>query len=385
MLTFRCHCGKQLQAREEYAGQVTACPTCGREMTIPGEAIQTVEPLAARPPAGPPPRRRPDDYGDEGRAYPVPSAAGTSGKATAAFVMALVSFCVPVLLSLLAVLFAILALVDISNSRGRLCGRGLAITGLILGLISLLVMPLLTLALVLPFTQRVREAAARQESLNNLKQIGLAFQNYYDTYRRFPPATVYSQDGRPLYSWRVLLLPFVEGDQIYNQFHFNEPWDSPHNMQFVKSMPRVYAHPLDPDGARQGKTHYQVFVAGTQEQPRPIFVNDPPNLEPFPVGPVPGATFQTRGAALGITQITDGTSNTILAAEAPDGVPWTSPNDLPYSSRGPLPRLGGVFSDGYCIGLADGSARFLVTNQVSDQTLRDAITANGGEVPGPDW
>jgi hypothetical protein len=391
MIPFRCDCGKQLQAREEYAGQVTACPACGKELTIPGAgAVQAGEPPPAVLPArevreGPPPRRRPEGWEDEERPYrEAPS--GTSGKAVAAFILGLLSFCLPLLLGIPAIIFAILGLGDINRSRGRVGGRGLAITGIILGSASMLIGPLVMLALLVPAVQKVREAAARTESQNNLKQIGLSMINCADTYQgRMVPATVYGQDGRPLYSWRVLILPFIEQQNLYNEFHLDEPWDSPHNMQFVMRMPKVYAHPLDPGGAKKGLTHYQVFVGtGAEQGGRPPFVNNPFNLVPVPMA-------GNKGFQGGNTQIrfpasfTDGASNTILVAEAADPVPWTKPEDLPYSSQQPLPRLGGLFSAGYNVALADGSARFIDSGRMTEQTIRAAVTANGGEDLGPDW
>jgi hypothetical protein len=70
---------------------------------------------------------------------------------------------------------------------------------------------------------------------NNLKQIALAMHKYQSTYRRLPTAAVCSPTGEPLYSWRVLLLPFLEERELYEDFHLNEAWDSPHN---TKLLPR---------------------------------------------------------------------------------------------------------------------------------------------------
>jgi prepilin-type processing-associated H-X9-DG protein len=384
MIPFRCDCGKQLQAREEYAGQVTACPACGKDLTIPSAgAVQAGEPPPAVPPArelreGPPPRRR-EGWEDQERPY-RDGPAGTSSKATIAFVLGLLSFCLPVLLGIPAIILAILGLSEISRSRGRVGGGGLAIAGIVLSCLSMLIVPLGMYFAV----QRVREAAARTQDANNLKIIGIALHSYNDAYKKLPAAAVYSQDGRPLYSWRVLILPFIEQNNLFQAFHLNEPWDSPHNMQFVTRMPREYAHPLSPDEQKQGLTRYQVFVAAASEQgPRPPFLNNPLALEPF--FPVPGA-FATSGGTPRIpASFPDGMSNTILVAEAGKAVPWTSPEDLPYSSRQPLPQLGGLFSGGYNVLLADGSVRFIDSGRMSEQTIRAAITADGGEELGPDW
>ena len=83
--------------------------------------------------------------------------------------------------------------------------------------------------------------------------------NYHDTYRRFPPAAVCGPDGKPLLSWRVLLLPFFEQDELYKQFHMDEPWDSPHNIQLLPRMPSTY-EPYKGEPSGTGMTYFRVFV-----------------------------------------------------------------------------------------------------------------------------
>src|SRR5207244_5467397 len=69
--------------------------------------------------------------------------------------------------------------------------------------------------------------------------------NYHDTYGTFPPHAIYSKDGKPLLSWRVAILPFIEQDALYKQFHVDEPWDSAHNKKLMQQLPRIYASPKD--------------------------------------------------------------------------------------------------------------------------------------------
>src|SRR5205807_1197555 len=81
----------------------------------------------------------------------------------------------------------------------------------------------------------VRGAAARMHSSNNLKQFGVAMQNYGSANGdRLPPAVTYANDGKPLLSWRVMLLPYLEQDALYRAFRLDEPWDSPHNIQLLE-------------------------------------------------------------------------------------------------------------------------------------------------------
>jgi hypothetical protein len=301
----------------------------------------------------------------------------TNGKAITALILGVLSFCLPVLLSIPAIILGILGLVDAKDERRGVRGRGLAITGIVLGSLSMIVTPFVMMALLVPAVAKVREAAARTQDQNNLKQIGMAFHSYHDVNKAFPPPTVYDKQGRPLYSWRVLLLPYLEENNMYNMFHLNEPWDSPHNMQFLKLMPDVYFSPLDPEEDRKaGVTRYQVFVAAGQEQgPRPAFINMPrPELDPFHSLPGPR-----------LVDFTDGISNTILVAAGAKAVPWTKPEELVYSNRGPLPALARHSGARTSVLLADMSVRAIDLDQISEQTLRNAITINDNQALGPDW
>lgn len=177
---------------------------------------------------------------------------------------------------------------------------------------------------------------------------------YQDVHGRFPPAVVYGEDGRPLYSWRVLLLPYLEQEALYSEFKLDQPWDSEHNRLLLARMPSVYAAPgskarrIPPD-----HTFCHVFVGK-------------------------GAAFEgTRGMRLA-DDFPDGTSNTFLIVEAGEPVPWTKPEELLYAAEQPLPRLEGPFKDGFRAAFADGHVRF-IERQTSEALIRGLITRNGGE------
>ena len=98
-------------------------------------------------------------------------------------------------------------------------------------------------ALLLPAVQAAREAANRNMSQNNLKQIALCMLNYEDTKKRLPARAIYDKDGKPLLSWRVMMLPYMEEKSLYDQFHLDEPWDSEHNKKLLEKMPDGYRDP----------------------------------------------------------------------------------------------------------------------------------------------
>lgn len=184
--------------------------------------------------------------------------------------------------------------------------------------------------------------------------------NYQDQQGRLPPAVVYGEYGRPLYSWRVLLLPYIEQQELYKRFHLDEPWDSAHNIRLLELMPGTYAPP--PGKKSRIPAYHTVYH---------VFVGE-------------GTAFE-EGKELKMPQdFLDGTSNTILFVEAGTPVPWTKPEDLIYDPDRPLPRLDRLFHNMIRVGLADGSVRYLSKN-IDEATLRGAITRNGGERLGADW
>jgi prepilin-type processing-associated H-X9-DG protein len=211
-----------------------------------------------------------------------------------------------------------------------------------------------TVALLLPAVQSAREAARRAQCTNNLKQIALAFHNYHSANNKFPPAAIADKDDKPLLSWRVAILPYIEQQALYEQFHLDEPWDSPHNKALISMMPPTYACPTAK--LQPGKTTYRVFKGK-------------------------GAGFEGKDG-LGLAEFTDGTSNTLLVVEAPEAVDWTKPDDLKFDPdpEKALPNLKSkVHPGGFNAAFCDGSVRF-IKDSIDKMVLRALITRNGGEV-----
>ena len=154
----------------------------------------------------------------------------------------------------------------------------------------------------------------------------------------------------------MLLLPYVEQDALYKEFHLDEPWDSEHNKKLLSKMPKVFVNPAAKPSPTE--TSYQAFAGK-------------------------GAFFVGM-TGLRIADFTDGTSNTLMVAEAAKTVPWSKPVDLPFGPDKPLPKLGGVFPGGFNVSLCDGSVRF-ISDKISTETLKALITRIGGEVLGNDF
>ncbi|MCC9609732.1 DUF1559 domain-containing protein [Blastopirellula sp. JC732] len=208
-------------------------------------------------------------------------------------------------------------------------------------------------ALLLPAVQQARAAARRMQSTNNMKQIGLALHNYADTYGTFPPATINDENGKPMHSWRVLILPFIEEQFLYSQYDFNEPWDGPNNRLLMSQMPMVYADPTIDSPPGEGATSYQAISdEGT-------------------------VMNETRGSLF--REITDGTSNTALVVENTGKmVPWLRPDDTKISDfvqgipfeKGPV--------GGTNVLMADGSVQFF-SETIEPDVIKAISTREGGE------
>ncbi|MCI0680998.1 MAG: DUF1559 domain-containing protein [Gemmataceae bacterium] len=221
------------------------------------------------------------------------------------------------------------------------------IIGIIVGavVVVVLVLGVIVVALFAPAVQRTPQPSAAAECKNQLKIIGLAIHAYHDTYNQLPPAVVYDAKGRPLYSWRVVLLPFIEENPLYRQFKLDEPWDSPNNLPLLQQMPSVYMHP-GVANADPTMTYFQVFDGPAGDRrPRALFGSKSSKRIPFkalslPAGPID--LFQSD-PAMKFRHVVDGVSRTIMVAEAADAVPWTKPADLEYDPATPLPKLGAIF------------------------------------------
>ncbi len=198
--------------------------------------------------------------------------------------------------------------------------------------------------LLLPAVQSARSAARRLQSMNNLRQISIALLSFEAANRHFPARAIFSKEGKPLLSWRVAILPFIEQNNLFNQFHLDEPWNSEHNKSLLVNapMPQVFQ---DPRRALGNTTNYLAVVGK-------------------------GLAFD-GDKGLTLAQFTDGTSNTIMVVQANDdrAVPWTKPDDLEVDLKKPLDGLGEAEANGFSAAFADGHV-MLIPKTVKEETLR---------------
>jgi prepilin-type processing-associated H-X9-DG protein len=219
-------------------------------------------------------------------------------------------------------------------------------------------------ALLLPAVQAAREAARRATCVNNMKQIGIALMSYHDQYKSFPPAYAADENGQPMHSWRVLILPFLEDAEaasVYREYKFEEPWNGPNNAKLAARMPPVFSCPSD---SLDGVTSYAAVVGDD--------------------------TLWPGAASVPIRKIVDGTSGTIAVVEtAGPGIPWLEPRDVTVAealrginAQGAQGGFSSYHPGGANVLFADGSIHFL-NESTPPERIRALLTIGGGEEAEP--
>ena len=302
-----CTCGQFLQTDAANAGHALQCPRCGRDWNV-------------------------SDAGDPSQIFFIAEGSGA-----------------PDLLDRQT-------LRNAERNRGRFRDHGKAIAQDVFGIICCLFL----LWLLMPATSHCGPGMNRTACTNNLKQISLAMDAYQSDHGCLPPAAITDKNGKPLLSWRVAMLPYLENGPLYAKFHLDEPWDSPHNRTLLDQMPGLYNCPRR-QALKPGMTGYQVVVGHET-----AFT---PDLEPLP-----------------ISGVTDEFKDTLLVAESVHPVFWTQPDDIPFAVALHTSELGdpqGAHDHGFGAAFADGSVRFL-RSTISPRILHAFLTRNGNEAVAAD-
>ena len=195
------------------------------------------------------------------------------------------------------------------------------------------------------------ELSARRQ----LRALALAIFNHDSAMKRLP-SPLSGLDGKAprKLSWRVDLLPFLDEQELYQQFHLDEAWDSPHNRSLIPHMPNVFRIPQSKYPAQSGLS---TFVL-------------PSNAD----------TMWPADRVLDFKDIEDGTSNTIMIVEVNDDMAqeWTKPDPFEINMQNPASQLGGHFNDKIFFAMGDGSSNAIPRNKFGD--LKALLTRSGGEV-----
>lgn len=284
----------------------------------------------------------------------------TSGLAITSMILGLASFICTIFTGLIAIILGIVALSKISSSNGRVVGNGFAIAGIVTGAMGCL-WTLVMIGMLLPAVQQVRTAARRTMGMNNVRQLCLASLNHESAHRRFPSnIAINNPEAGENLSWRVHLLPFLDRQDLYDQFKLDEPWDSPNNRALIPQMPEYYQHPQLQEDLAEGFTVFHMPTSPAGSEAPAVLVEGEQ-----------GITFDA---------LTDGSSNTILILEVSksEAVPWTKPQDWQFDPNNPSRGVGDTFPRTFIAGMCDGSTHSMDT-QMSAEALKPLFTRSAGD------
>jgi Protein of unknown function (DUF1559) len=207
----------------------------------------------------------------------------------------------------------------------------------------------------------IRQAAAfrnRNVCLQNMQQIVGALNSYSAKYGTYPPPVVFDSAGTPLYSWRVLILPELGYQAVYDAIDKSAAWNTVTNSQAIQLMPAVFASPGSVDAFALKESNY-VLVIG------------------------PGTIFPANGP-LPKSAIRDKPDQTILLVETTNGSSWMEPGDSIDTKRGiQIGNRAGIDIGGNHADAANAvtvsGAGLTLPNSISPSMLDALISANGQE------
>jgi prepilin-type N-terminal cleavage/methylation domain-containing protein/prepilin-type processing-associated H-X9-DG protein len=177
------------------------------------------------------------------------------------------------------------------------------------------------IGLLLPAVQKVRDAAARTQCQNNLKQLGLGLHNFNSALGYFPSSTRASATATVRNSWATSTLPYLEQDNLYKNYDYNSNWDAPNNLPWTSQPVKIFQCPATPDPARKDGDQQLAPSGGWAPVVAVIDYGPTTAVTPQLAALYPGQVqaqlgFLARNTQPRIGDVTDGTSNTILLVES---------------------------------------------------------------------
>lgn len=299
-IPFDCpHCGLDTLVDDEYAGETGPCASCGKQITVPYQA----------------------------------SGAGAGG-----------------------------AMAVQVYKRPARTSAGYIILLAIGGIAAAAFVISIAVTIFFPAIRAARSVAQQRSCEGNLRQIWMALQSYEAEHGSYPPAFIPDANGKPMHSWRVLLLPFLNEDGIYNRYDFDEAWNGPNNSGLMRYMPDVYGCPADVGAQPNGETSYMLLVGKD--------------------------TFFPGEDTRGTIDMIDDPATTIVVVETPvQGVNWMEPRDLKAGrmqfviNGGFGLEMGSYHDNGAHVVMADGTVYFL--NDMTPSDYVEGMSTIAGDEPIP--
>lgn len=320
-LHFTCpFCQEETLVDDQYAGLTGPCASCGKPITVPYFAASQSPNMATTAMSG----------GQATATTPL-----SSSNASAA----------P------------------SSSPARRSNIGTIALLIVAGFLAAGAVGGLLLAVGFPIITKARAAANRQQSSHNLRQIAAALNAYAADHNTYPPAFIADANGKPMHSWRVLLLPYLGKQNLYDRYDFTQPWDGQLNLALQPEMPEVYACPGDLEAVTLCETSYMVVRGKSTAFPGRQSVKP--------------------------ADLSDGFTNTVLVVEVTGtGISWMEPADLALDSMQleinstSGADISSVFVTGAHVVTADESTHFL-PNDTQPEEIRALLTIDAGDYV--DW
>ncbi len=213
--------------------------------------------------------------------------------------------------------------------------------------------------MLLPPIQAPRDPCLRAGCQNNIRQLGHAILNYEAATGHFPPPFVADENGKPMHSWRVLILPYIDEQGLYDLYDFSKPWNHPNNLKLADKMPSAFTCPCDALPYSDRTTTYVAIVGETT------------------LWPPTGTRF--------IQDVTDGISNTLMLVESESArTHWMAPQDLGYDEVVPVTSMGGTMlletqHTGVAVGVFVDGHTHCLNSACQAEKLKGVMTVNGNE------